>query len=56
MTDDKKKVVLEKEAPFSATYADFIRDLPKNDCRYAVYHFEYEGPDGKRAKILFYNW
>eukprot|EP01119_Soliformovum_irregulare_P009430 TRINITY_DN2273_c0_g1_i4.p1 TRINITY_DN2273_c0_g1~~TRINITY_DN2273_c0_g1_i4.p1 ORF type:complete len:142 (-),score=42.92 TRINITY_DN2273_c0_g1_i4:94-519(-) len=57
MSDDKKSVVLEKAAPFSSTYADFLKDLPANDCRYAVVNFEYTTEsDGHRSKIVFVNW
>lgn len=31
------------------------KELPENDCRYAVYDFEYaKGDEGKRNKICFY--
>ncbi|KAK9450794.1 Cofilin/tropomyosin-type actin-binding protein-domain-containing protein [Limtongia smithiae] len=49
-------VVLEKSADKS--YDEFLSKLPENDCRYAVYDFEYElaGGEGKRSKILFFTW
>jgi cofilin len=38
-------------------YEKFVAALPKDDCRYAVYDFEYEHEDGgKRSKILFVLW
>merc|ERR1719378_870829 len=39
-------------------YGQFVENLPKDDCRYAVYDFEYDQPDGggKRSKILFVLW
>jgi cofilin len=32
--------------------------LPENDCRYAVYDFEYDtaSGEGKRSKIVFFIW
>lgn len=57
MSDDKSAVVLEKSAPISSTYQDFVKDLPTNDCRYAVVNFEYTTEsDGHRSKIIFVNW
>jgi len=57
LSSDKKTIEIEKSADRSATYEDFVRDLPKDDCRYATFCFEYETPkDGKRAKIIFFNW
>lgn len=39
------------------SYDDFLGDLPENDCRYAVYDFEYDTSDsGKRSKIVFFTW
>lgn len=42
----------------SKDYAEFVDQLPENDCRYAVYDFEYEkaGGEGVRNKICFIHW
>lgn len=41
----------------SGDYDSFIDALPTDECRYAVYDFEYNtGGEGKRNKILFYVW
>ncbi|KAK9246422.1 cofilin [Lipomyces tetrasporus] len=42
----------------SKTEIVFIAELPENDCRYAVYDFEYElaGNEGNRSKICFFTW
>eukprot|EP00019_Armaparvus_languidus_P010085 CAMPEP_0168579112 /NCGR_PEP_ID=MMETSP0420-20121227/20_1 /TAXON_ID=498008 /ORGANISM="Pessonella sp." /LENGTH=143 /DNA_ID=CAMNT_0008613001 /DNA_START=41 /DNA_END=472 /DNA_ORIENTATION=- len=58
MSDDLTEIVVEKTAPNSADYDAFKADLPKDDCRYAVYDFEYDQPGGggKRSKILFVLW
>lgn len=57
MSDDLKEVVFEKVSAAGATYADFEAELPKNDCRYAVYDFAFKAEDGgDRNKILFVLW
>jgi hypothetical protein len=54
--DDKKEIVVEKSST-SADYDDFIADLPENECRWAVFDFEFEKEEGgKRNKIVFYSW
>ncbi|KAG4304242.1 hypothetical protein PORY_002423, partial [Pneumocystis oryctolagi] len=47
---EKTHIVVEKISE-SSNYQEFIKDLPENDCRYAVYDLEYdlEG-EGKRKK------
>jgi len=56
MSDNLSQVVLEKTAPPTATWEDFERDLPRDDCRYGVFDFEYEKDGGKRNKIVFVVW
>ena len=36
----------------------FLEELPAEDCRYAVFDFEWEkeGGAGQRAKICFFSW
>lgn len=37
--------------------AQFKNDLPDNECRYAIYDFDWDaGDEGKRNKILFVLW
>lgn len=57
ISDDKTEIVVAKTSP-EGSYDDFIGELPENDCRYAVYDFEYEtaSGEGKRSKIIFYIW
>jgi cofilin len=56
--DDNKKIMVEKVMSKEATYEDFLKLLPEDDCRYAVYDFEYrKGEDeGVRSKICFIVW
>ncbi|KAF9166645.1 cofilin [Actinomortierella ambigua] len=57
LSADMKSIEVEKSSDRSATYDDFIGDLPKDDCRYAVFDFDYKAGDGgDRAKIVFYTW
>lgn len=57
ISDDKTEIIVDKKST-DGTYDDFIGELPENDCRYAVYDFEYEtaSGEGKRSKIVFYIW
>jgi len=57
INDAKTEIVVSK-ASAEDKYDDFVAELPENDCRYAVYDFEYETPsgEGKRSKIVFFIW
>lgn len=58
LSDDLATIVIEKAVEDKGTsYDDFVAQLPDNDCRYAVYDFEFEKPgEGTRNKICFYVW
>lgn len=53
---DNTEIVVEKTAPKTATYQEFVTGLPKDDTRYAVFDFEYQQEGGLRNKILFVVW
>ncbi|GAA5985433.1 hypothetical protein JCM10908_006972 [Rhodotorula pacifica] len=55
LSSDNTQIEVEKTSA-SASYDDFLNDLPPNSPRYAVYDFEYEKDGGKRNKICFYAW
>ncbi|ODQ67859.1 cofilin [Nadsonia fulvescens var. elongata DSM 6958] len=57
LNDSKTEIVVSSTSN-SESYDDFLADLPENDCRYAIYDFEYEtaSGEGKRSKIVFYTW
>ncbi|KAF9432384.1 cofilin [Entomortierella beljakovae] len=55
LSADNKNIVVEKEVA-TGSYDDFVAELPETDCRYAVYDFDYQTPDGERNKIVFYAW
>lgn len=57
LSKDNTEIVVEKTGSLSATYDDFLGDLPEADCRWAVYDFDFEKEDGgKRSKITFFSW
>lgn len=53
LSADLKSVVLDKTGPANAQWTDFIKELPKDDGRYAVFDFSFkqEGGDGDRNKV-----
>jgi cofilin len=57
LNGDSTKIVLDKTAPPNSTYDEFVKALPADDARYAIYDFEFskEG-EGTRNKILFVVW
>lgn len=55
LSNDNRTIVVEKTSK-DVEYESFIADLPENDCRYAVYDFDYDTEEGKRSKICFYTW
>lgn len=57
ISDDKTTIVVENSGK-ADSYDEFIEQFPENDCRYAVYDFEFELPngEGKRNKMVFYTW
>lgn len=57
LNDKKTEIVVEKTSS-ELDYDSFLENLPENDCRYAIYDFEYElgNGEGKRSKIVFLSW
>lgn len=54
---DNKSITLLKTGEPSASYSEFLGELPADDCRYAVLKFDYDaGSDGTRSKIVFFMW
>ena len=40
-----------------ASYDSFVEVFPEQECRWAVFDFEYDAPDGgKRNKLVFFSW
>lgn len=56
--NDKKTEIVVDETSTAQDYDSFLEKLPEDECKYAVYDFEYEigGGEGKRSKLIFYTW
>lgn len=58
LNDDNTSIVIEKKVESADKYDNFLGELPEDDCRYAVYDFEFEKSPGEgiRNKICFVVW
>ncbi|KAH8515331.1 hypothetical protein H0E87_003975 [Populus deltoides] len=55
--EKKKEVVVEKTGGPAESYEDFTASLPENDCRYAVYDFDFVTSENcQKSKIFFIAW
>lgn len=55
--EKKKEVVVEKTGAPGESYDDFAAALPENDCRYAVYDFDFVTDENcQKSKIFFIAW
>ncbi|KAJ4968473.1 hypothetical protein NE237_015174 [Protea cynaroides] len=55
--EKKKEVVVEKTGGPAENYDDFTAAMPENDCRYAVYDFDFVTSDNcQKSKIFFIAW
>lgn len=55
--EKKREVVVEKIGGPAESYDDFVAALPENDCRYAVYDFDFVTSDNcQKSKIFFIAW
>ncbi|XVF62855.1 hypothetical protein PTKIN_Ptkin09bG0042100 [Pterospermum kingtungense] len=55
--ETKKEVVVEKTGGPAESYDDFTASLPENDCRYAVYDFDFVTSENcQKSKIFFIAW
>lgn len=53
----KREVVVEKTGTPSESYDDFLAALPGNDCRYAVFDYDFVTSDNcQKSKIFFFAW
>lgn len=54
---EEDKIVTDKQGAPGASFADFQRDLPGNDARYAVLDHDFTTKDGRPGnKIVFIAW
>ena len=57
ITPDFKEVEVEKKVPAPATWEQFVADLPRDDCRYGVFDYQFNTEaDGERNKLIFVLW
>ena len=55
--EKKKEVVVEKTGGPAESYDDFLASLPENDCRYAVYDYDFVTSENcQKSKIFFIAW
>lgn len=55
--EKKKEVVVEKTGGPAESYDDFLASLPENDCRYAVYDYDFVNSENcQKSKIFFIAW
>ncbi|CAD5172085.1 unnamed protein product [Musa acuminata subsp. malaccensis] len=56
--DEKQnQVVVEKTGAATESYDDFLASLPENDCRYAIYDFDFVTEENcQKSKIFFVAW
>lgn len=53
-----RTIVVEKAVEKCHKYDEFVAALPEDDCRYAIFDFNYEKSpgEGQRSKICFFSW
>lgn len=56
--NEKKTEIVVEETSTEQDYDAFLEKFPENDCKYAIYDFEYDigKGEGKRSKIVFFTW
>ncbi|CAL0299679.1 unnamed protein product [Lupinus luteus] len=55
--ESKREVVVEKTGVPAESYDDFAASLPQNDCRYAVFDFDFVTSENcQKSKIFFIAW
>ncbi|KAM3248635.1 actin-depolymerizing factor-like isoform X2 [Capsicum annuum] len=55
--ENKKEVVVEKTGNPTEIFDDFTASLAENDCRYAVYDFDFVTSENfQKSKIFFVHW
>jgi len=55
--EKKREVVVEKTGGPAESYDDFAASLPENDCRYAVFDFDFVTSENcQKSKIFFIAW
>jgi len=55
LSQDLTQITVEKKDSDSE-YDNFLTNLPENQCRWAVYDFEYKVDGAPRNKLVFFSW
>ncbi len=55
LNSDSSQIVVNTESE-DADYETFLTALPLDECRWAVYDFNYKNGDVNGNKIVFYSW
>ncbi|CAO2586306.1 CFL2 [Lemmus lemmus] len=55
LSDDKRQIIVEEET-VEDPYTSFVKLLPLNDCRYALYDATYETKESKKEDLVFIFW
>ncbi|KAJ6228807.1 cofilin/actin-depolymerizing factor homolog-related [Anaeramoeba flamelloides] len=56
LNDNDDEIVIDQTGDTNATYDDFTACLPSNECRYAVFDYEFDVEGQTRNKLLFVAW
>ncbi|KAG1929162.1 cofilin-1 [Pimephales promelas] len=61
LSEDKKKIIMEEgqeilQGDEGDPYLKFVKMLPPNDCRYALYDATYETKETKKEDLVFIFW
>ncbi|XP_051121146.1 actin-depolymerizing factor 6-like [Andrographis paniculata] len=57
LDDGSQQVVVDKVGPSSENYEDFTNSLPMDDCRYAVFDYDFTTDENcHKSKIFFIAW
>lgn len=55
--ENKKQIVVERESGEGEVFQTFLDALPENECRFAIYSFEFLTKDGRPAnKLVSISW
>ncbi|PKA61887.1 Actin-depolymerizing factor 4 [Apostasia shenzhenica] len=55
--ENQKEITVEKLGEPTLTYEDFAASLPANECRYAIYDYDYVNEENsQKSKIFFIAW
>ncbi|KAJ6796464.1 actin-depolymerizing factor-like [Iris pallida] len=57
INEKQKEVIVEKTGVATESYDDFLAALRENDCRYAIYDFDFVTQENcQKSKIFFIAW